>query len=316
MGALNVSPESFYAGSIHRDRDALVRAGLAMARAGAVILDVGARSTAPYLQTEIGDGEEADRLAAAVEALVTKVGLPVSADTARVPAARAALEAGATILNDVSALSDPEIGRLAAARGASLVLMASPAEVGVARPAAPLAIVEGILTAALRRARAAGVADAHVVLDPGIGFFRDEAVAWDVWDVAVLSALPALATVGRPLCVGVSRKSFLGALTGRRDPAERLAASIAATAIAVMHGAAVIRAHDVAETVDAVRVAQRVLEQRGAEQRGSELRGSEQRGSEERATQQRPVEERHVLPGRSEHPGGWGAISGPPTSHV
>ena len=91
MGALNVSPESFYGGSVHRDRDALVRAGAAMARAGAAILDVGARSTAPYLDTAIDDAEEADRLATAVHTLVTKVGVPVSADTARVAAAQAAL---------------------------------------------------------------------------------------------------------------------------------------------------------------------------------------------------------------------------------
>src|SRR5713101_1627275 len=92
MGVLNVSPESFYGGSVHRDRDALVRAGAAMARAGAAILDVGARSTAPYLDTAIDDAEEADRLAAAVHCLAGKVGLPVSADTARASAVRAALD--------------------------------------------------------------------------------------------------------------------------------------------------------------------------------------------------------------------------------
>jgi len=261
MGALNVSPESFYGGSIHRDRDALVRAGAAMARAGAAILDVGARSTAPYLDTAVDDRAEADRLAAAVHALVTKVGLPVSADTARADAARAALDAGARIVNDVTALADPALARLVASHHVSVILMASPAArvggvaAGVERP---VKAVDAILGAALERARVAGIPDAHVVLDPGIGFFRDEVVSWDAWDVEVLASLPALARRGRPLCVGVSRKSFLGAITGRTDPAERLPASIAATTVAVLGGAAIVRAHDVAETVDAVRVAERV----------------------------------------------------------
>ena len=259
MGALNASPESFFAGSIHRDRDALVRAGVAMARAGALMLDVGARSTAPYRETAIGEAEEADRLGAAVEALVAKVGLLVSADTARLAPARAALDAGATVLNDVTALADPDVARLAAARGAGLLVMASPAAgVGVAPGTGPLATVEAILTAALQRARAAGVPDARVVLDPGIGFFRDGAVSWAVWDTTVLAGLAALVALGRPLCVGVSRKSFLGALTGRADPADRLPASVAATALAVLGGAAIVRTHDVAATVDAVRVAERV----------------------------------------------------------
>jgi dihydropteroate synthase len=118
--------------------------------------------------------------------------------------------------------------------------------------------VDEILAVALERSRQAGIANAHVVLDPGIGFFRDGAVPWDAWDVDVLSHLPTLARRGRPLCVGVSRKSFLGAITGRADPAARLPASLAAATAAVLGGAALVRAHDVAETVDAVRVAERL----------------------------------------------------------
>jgi dihydropteroate synthase len=96
------------------------------------------------------------------------------------------------------------------------------------------------------------------VLDPGIGFFRGGAVPWDQWDVEVLARLGELGGLGRPLGVGVSRKSFLGALTGRGTPAERLAASLAATTAAVLAGAALVRTHDVAETLDAVRVAERL----------------------------------------------------------
>ena len=263
IGALNVSPESFYGGAVHRDRDALVRAGTAMARAGAALLDVGARSTAPYRETAIDDGEEVDRLAGAVHALVTKVGLPVSADTARASVALAALEAGATVVNDVTALSDAGVARLIADRGISAILMASPARAGgTTGDAAPLATVTGILSDALGRARAAGIPDDRIVLDPGIGFFREASVSWDVWDATVLARLDGLACLGRPLCVGVSRKSFLGAITGHADPADRLPASLAATAIAVLRGAAVVRTHDVAATIDAVRVAERLLEAR------------------------------------------------------
>ena len=257
MGALNVSPESFHAGSVYRDRGTLVDAALEMVEAGASIIDVGARSTAPYLETEISDEEECRRLSAAVEAIVGKVAVPVSADTTRPEPARAALESGARILNDVHGLRDREVARLAAELDVGLILMAFPDSDGRgAQP--PVGRVRTLLAACLDRARAAGVADERVVLDPGIGFFRDEAVAWDVHDVDVLARLRELRDVGRPLCVGVSRKSFVGAITDRPATADRLAGSLAATAAAVLNGAALIRTHDVRDTVDAVRVAERI----------------------------------------------------------
>ena len=123
---------------------------------------------------------------------------------------------------------------------------------------APLSIVSVLLEAALKRARAAGIPDEHVVLDPGIGFFRSEAVPWEEWDVRVLAGLGELERLGKPLCVGVSRKSFIGAIIRRCGTENRLAGSLAATAVAVWNGAALIRTHDVAETVDAVRVAERI----------------------------------------------------------
>ena len=272
MGVLNVSPESFYGGSVYRDGAVLCRAATAMVDEGAALLDVGARSTAPYRDTAIDDAEETERLARAVALLAAEVGVPISADTARLAPARAALDAGATVINDVTALRDLALARLVAARDASVIVMAAPA----VRPTAPSArgpasrawrpveTVRAILEDGLARARAAAIPDAHVVLDPGIGFFRDEAVPWDVWDTEILAHLDALTMLGAPLCVGVSRKSFLGAATGRRDPSERLPASLAATAVAVWLGAAVIRTHDVAQTVDAVRVAERLAAARGS----------------------------------------------------
>jgi dihydropteroate synthase len=261
IGALNVSPESFYAGSVHRHPDDLVTAALRMVEAGAALIDVGARSTAPYGTSGLPEAEETDRLARAVAALAARVPAPISADTCRAGPARAALEAGARVINDVGALRDPALAALVAEHDAGLILMASPEPSGAPAAGAggdPVARVRELLGAALGRARAAGIPDERVVLDPGIGFFRGEAVRWDRWDVAVLAGLPALAALGRPLCVGVSRKSFLGEITGRADPAERLAASLGAAALAVLGGAAAIRAHDVGPTLDAVRVAERV----------------------------------------------------------
>ena len=256
MGVINVSPESFHPGSVYHGDEAVLRAALDMVDAGAALIDVGARSTAPYLATDISEAEETERLTRAVELLADKLPVPVSADTPRPPVARAALEAGARVLNDVSALADVTLARHVAEHDAALITMAAP---GPGRTlGAPEPTVRAVLAEALARARGAGIADERIVIDPGIGFFRDAAVAWHAWDVSVLAGLPALRVLGRPLCVGVSRKSFVGALTGRTETAGRLAGSLAATAAAVLGGAALVRTHDVRETVDAVRVAERI----------------------------------------------------------
>jgi dihydropteroate synthase len=123
--------------------------------------------------------------------------------------------------------------------------------------------VIGLLSLALTRAVAAGVPATRVVVDPGIGFFRRQAVPWHDWDCRVLAGLPALRRLGRPIAVGVSRKSFIGALAGATDPAQRLPGSLAGAAAAVLGGAHLIRAHDVPETVQAVRVAQAIGRARG-----------------------------------------------------
>jgi dihydropteroate synthase len=270
MGVLNVSPESFHTGSIYPDDDSLVQAALAMVEAGAALLDIGAMSTAPYLATAISADEESDRLGQAVTLLAGKVAVPLSADTARAGPARVALDSGARVINDVSGVADPALARLVTEREASLIAMANPVRAHGAgppredRPSTPAVAVRALLAASLERARTAGIPDDRIVLDPGIGFFRDTPVAWHRWDVEVLGRLGVLADLGRPLCVGVSRKSFIGAIVGRRDTKDRLAGSLAATAAAVLAGAAVIRAHDVAETVDAVRVAERIRQARDA----------------------------------------------------
>ena len=288
-GVVNLSPESFHPGSVHTRGEDLLSVALAMVEAGAALIDVGARSTAPYLDTAISEAEERDRLARALELLARKIPVPISADTARPEPARAALEAGARVINDVSGLRDPAVAALVVKHSASVIVMASPdlrgsgegavrpvpatshadaaapAGVGSGGPSSPtlelshdpVATVTTLLAAALERARAAGIPEERIVIDPGIGFFRDEGIPWHAWDCAVLAELAALRRLGRPICVGVSRKSFLGALTGRTRPDERLAGSLAATVVAVWNGTSLIRTHDVAETLDAIRVAER-----------------------------------------------------------
>src|SRR5207244_3167903 len=197
-----------------------------------------------------------DRLVRAVELLARKLPVPISADTARPAPARAAVGAGARGINGVAGLRDPAVAELVAKHHASVIVMASPDRGGP--PVDPVEHVMGLLRAALGRARAAGIPEDRIVVDPGIGFFRDEGVPWHEWDARVLGGLPVLRDLGRPVCVGVSRKSFIGAITGRRRTDERLAGSLAATAIAVWNGAAVIRTHDTAETLDAIRVVERL----------------------------------------------------------
>jgi dihydropteroate synthase len=258
MGALNLSPESFYAGSVAGSRDALLAAAEVMLSAGAAILDVGAMSTAPYVDGAIEPREEADRLGEAIEILVSKLGAAVSADTSRALPARAALQAGARIINDVRGLTaDPGLARAVAESGAGLIVMAS--ERGGHEESGPIATVLELLAESLTLAAQAGIGAERIVVDPGIGFFRRRGLPWYDWDCAVLAGLGELRALGRPVCVGASRKSFIGALHAPAEsPEERLPGSLAAATAAVLGGAHVIRAHDVAATVQAVRVAQAI----------------------------------------------------------
>jgi dihydropteroate synthase len=256
-GVLNVSPESFYQGSVVLQEDRLLRAGEAMTRAGAAFIDVGAMSTAPYLATRITEAQEAERLAWVVDLLVRKLDCPVSADTSRSGPARAALDAGARIINDVTGLTgDREMGVIVARARTGLILMAG--ERGGAPSENAIDQVGGLLRQSLALAREAGIEPALIAVDPGIGFFRNQLIPWHQWDCDVLAKLSRLRSLGHPICVGVSRKSFIGAIAGADDPQQRLPGSLAATASAVMAGAHLIRAHDVEETVQAVRVAEAI----------------------------------------------------------
>ncbi len=253
-GAINVSPESFYQGSV-TTRETSLRAKVEqMAAEGADLLDIGAMSTAPYLRTEIPEEEEVRRLTWAIGIVHQAVGLPISADTKRGRVALAALDAGADIINDVSGLHyDPGMAEIVTQRAQGVILMASESGPNARDP---IGTVRGLLEESLQLIQKAGVSDHRVVLDPGIGFFRQAAIPWHEWDCEVVRRLAELQTLGRPLLVGISRKSFIGKITGQVDPANRVAGSLAATAIAVVNGVHLIRTHDVGPTREAVRMAE------------------------------------------------------------
>lgn len=261
MAAINVSPESFYSGSVHRDRSALRAAAELAVEEGADFIDIGARSTAPYLDTEIPLDEELRRMTDAVETVVAAVRVPVSADTTRAAVAAAALAAGARVVNDVTGLRGDRAMAEVAAQGEGVVLMAAP---DGAAGQTPIAEVRRLLADSLKRAERAGIGRGQVVLDPGIGFFTQAGLPAADFNCAVLAELDTLSDLGAPLAVAVSRKAFIGQITGRSDPASRLAGSLAAAAVAVYNGAALIRAHDVAATRDAARVADAIRRRRGA----------------------------------------------------
>lgn len=255
MAVLNVSPESFYQGSVQTRLERLADLAQAMVNAGANIIDVGAMSTAPYLKTAISEEEESERLTRAIDAIASSVSIPISADTKRAAPARAALAAGASIINDVGGLKyDPQIAEVVAASSAGVVIMASENVPHTGLP--PLERVRTALGESLTIAERAGILSQRIVLDPGIGFFRQPEIAWHEWDRVVLRELAGLRALGFPLLVGVSRKSFIGKILNQPNAADRLVGSLSCAAIAVYNGAHIIRAHDVRETVEAVRMAE------------------------------------------------------------
>lgn len=254
VGAINISPESFYQGSVLQDEDSLRQKAEEMMAGGADVLDIGAMSTAPYLKTEITEDEEIQRLVRAIGVIRKTVPTPISADTKRSRVARAALEVGAEIINDVSGLHhDPKMAEVVALHAKGAILMASETIPGARDP---IDTVSALLQESLQRLRGIGVPEDRAVVDPGIGFFRQGAIPWHAWDCEVLRRLAELRTIGRPIVVGLSRKSFIGRILGQKDPSERLVGSLAATAIAVVNGAHLIRTHDVGPTREAVRMAE------------------------------------------------------------
>lgn len=252
MGVLNVTPDSFSDGGAFLDTDAAIAAGLAMAAAGADIVDVGGESTRPSSQRTPPEDEQA-RIVPVIKALA-RAGLRVSVDTRNASTMALALDAGAAIINDVYALRfDPAAAALVAARGCPVVLMhmrGTPADMYAHAQYADVARdVASELGQSVALAENAGVARERIAIDPGIGFAKTAGQS-----VELLRRLPDLGVLGLPMLVGVSRKSFIGAVTGEQDAKRRLAGSLAAGLAALSHGASILRVHDVADTVEAIKV--------------------------------------------------------------
>ncbi len=252
MGVLNVTPDSFSDGGDFLNPDAAIAAGVAMAKAGADIIDVGGESTRPHSQPTTPDIEQA-RVLPVIRGLAS-AGLRVSVDTRHGATMAAALDAGARIINDVSALAfDPASAPMVAQRGCPVVLMhmrGTPTTMhGEARYHDVVTDVLRELGQRIAAAERAGIARDAIAIDPGIGFAKKAAHSMEL-----LRRLPELASLGCPILVGVSRKSFLAGTTGEADPRRRLPGSLAAGLFALSRGAAILRVHDVAETVQAIRV--------------------------------------------------------------
>lgn len=251
IGVINVSPESFYKGSVVTDPRAIAETALRMVGEGADLLDIGGRSTAPYLPTEVPLDEEVRRVTLAIRAVKDSVDVPVSVDTFRARVAEEALKLGAEVVNDVTGLrGDSDMVRVIREYEPSLIVCARER---VPRHGSPIERVVEALRETLQLLTDIGYDLRKVVVDPCIGFFRYGDIPWYIWDLRVLANLRELRSLGRPIAVGVSRKSFIGVITGRERPEERLYGSLAMTAVAVLNGAHVVRTHDVAATRDVVR---------------------------------------------------------------
>jgi dihydropteroate synthase len=248
MGVVNASPDSFSDGDCHRTLEQRMELAATLLAAGADILDVGGESASTNRQP-VEAQEEIERVVPLVERIVAELGAIVSVDTYKPVVARAAIAAGASIVNDVSGLRDVELAEVCAQTGAALVLMHTRAapkqrmqdpELYADVTGDVLAFLEERIAVALR----AGVNREQLIVDPGPDFAKTPAQT-----VTLLAGLSRLHTLGRPLLMAISRKDFIGALTGRA-PRERLAGTLAALAHGVEHGAHIFRVHDVAAASD------------------------------------------------------------------
>jgi dihydropteroate synthase len=252
MGIVNTTPDSFSDGGLHDDPGRAIAAGQAMAAAGADVIDVGGESTRPGA-TPVPPAEERARVLPVVRALAAD-GIIVSIDTRNAATMAAALDAGARIVNDVSALvHDPDAAALVMARGCPVVLMHMRGTPATMQQLAGYADVAWDVTheLAARRdaAERAGIARAAIALDPGFGFAKGRG-----HNEELLARLPVLLNLGCRILVGLSRKSVIGRQSGEIEPQRRLPGSLVAGLLALLGGASVLRVHDVAETVQAVRV--------------------------------------------------------------
>lgn len=257
MGILNVTPDSFSDGGRFLDRDAAIRQAEAMLAAGASIIDVGGESTRPGAAS-VPAGQEADRVIPVIEAIAVRLDVAISVDTSKPAVMRAAVSAGATLINDIYALRQHGALEAVAEMDVAVCLMhmqGTPAtmQVNPQYRHIPGDIIE-FLRGRMAACQQAGIDPARLLVDPGFGFGKN-----DRQNLELLHNLRQVSQLGVPLLAGLSRKRLLGSLTGRSTD-QRVFAGVAAAVMAVERGARIIRTHDVAETIDALRVTQAVME--------------------------------------------------------
>jgi dihydropteroate synthase len=251
MGVINVTPDSFSDGGRHADSEVAIEAAAAMAGSGADIIDVGGESTRPGA-AEVSATEEAARILPVIEGIKSRVGVRISVDTMKAEVARRALDAGADMINDVSGLRDPGMLPLLVDGNVPVILMHMRGSPRTMQQATNYDDLLGELAAFLRQraesAVAAGLSDDKIIIDPGVGFGKSVE-----GNLLILERLEVLQKVGKPILIGASRKSFIGAVLDR-PVEERLEGSLAVAAWASASGAHIIRAHDVDATVRVVRM--------------------------------------------------------------
>ena len=252
MGIVNVTPDSFSDGGEHASQEAAVAHGLRLAEEGADILDIGGESTRPGA-AEVSVEEELRRVLPVIERLVKETSLPISIDTSKPEVMRAAIAAGAGMINDVYALRRDGALEAAAALGVPVVLMHMQGEPR-SMQASPqyddvVAEVHRFLAERIFAAEMAGIAKKKIVVDPGFGFGKSRE-----HNLVLLAQLERFGELGVPLLAGLSRKKTIGELIGREEPHDRVFGSVAAHLVAAQRGARLVRVHDVAATVDALKV--------------------------------------------------------------
>jgi dihydropteroate synthase len=270
MGVVNVTPDSFFDGGLYFEPARAIEHALKLIADGADIIDVGGESSRPGAPP-ISAAEERKRILPVIEVLREKRQVLISVDTVKAEVAEAALAEGADIINDISAgRFDPRLLPLAAKSGAGLILMhmkGTPRTMqSLANYDDVVAEVRAFLAERLEAARACGVGEGSIICDPGIGFGKKLE-----HNLALLEHIPVLAELGRPVLIGISRKSFIGAILNA-EPEDRLEGTIAAAVVGVLNGASILRVHDVLEVRRALAVAEAIMSQ-GADRRRGEGRG-------------------------------------------
>jgi len=258
MGVINLTKNSFYEGSVVKTDDEILGTATSMESDGADIIDLGARSTAPYRKSEISVETEKRLLRNATKLIASKIRIPVSADTTRIEPAKAAFSEGASILNDVYGFTQRDsskIAQLVSKKGASLLTTAHESKRFSSEQSGPIERISSCLDKSVEFAIRHGIDREKIVVDPGIGFFFDDKISNSEWNTQIISDLAYLRRFNLPVCVGVSRKKFIGQILGEKPPEDRLIGSLGAAAICVYNGAHLVRTHDVRETLEVAKVA-------------------------------------------------------------